>query len=98
MTTLNVVGSGPKFHSTSLAKRWRDRLSGLAVGGEVDVLLDDGRIVRTRIRGLRKDGDGRLDGSRCCVWVEGITGSYAAGRVRPADGWWRTRGCKRGEA
>jgi len=29
------------------------------------------------------------------VWVHGIVGSYAASRIRPAGGWWRTRGCRR---
>ena len=95
MSAYTVVGHGPKFHTTNLSRTWRGRLSALGIGSSVDVLLDNGDIARTQIRALSKDAAGRVNGNRCCVWVEGIVGSYAAGRVRPADGWWRTRGCVR---
>jgi hypothetical protein len=93
---LRIVGHGPKFASTDAAKFWRRRLAAMLIEDDVDVLLDDGRIVRTPLRALNREALLRPDGgSRCVVWLDGITASYAAGRVRPAHGWWRTPGCKR---
>lgn len=92
---LPVVGLGPQYARTDASPAWRRRLSGLAVGEEVDVLLDDGRIVRTTLRAVDRDGLLERAGPWWVVWLVGFGASYAAGRVRPAGGWWRTRGCGR---
>ncbi len=93
---LTVVGHGPKFASTEAPTIWRRRLADLLLEDDVDVLLDDGRIVRTLLRALNREALLKPGGqNRCVVWLDGITASYAAGRVRPANGWWRTPGCKR---
>lgn len=90
---LTVVGYGPKHRSTlRRSSSWSARLCALAVNADVDVLLDSGEIVRTTLRGLRDDGPDRPR-----VWVVGIVGSYHASRIRPADGWWRTRGVVRAD-
>lgn len=88
---LPLVGRGPSHHSTDATKAWRDKMAALGAGALVDVLLDDGRIVRTKLRWPVTDASQ----NRFTCWVEGIQGSYALGRVRPADGWWRTPGCRR---
>lgn len=93
---LPVVGHGPRHHTTDAARRWRDRVMALPVGAPVDVLLDSGHIVRTSLRlAQRRHREGWRRRADLQVWVAGITGSYADGRIRPADGWWRTRGCVR---
>lgn len=93
---LPVVGRGPRHRATGSARRWRDRVMALPVGAPVDVLLDSGHIVRTSLRfAPQHRWEGWLRRADLQVWVTGITGSYADGRIRPADGWWRTRGCVR---
>ncbi len=87
---LPVVGTGPKHAETRARRVWLGRIAALPVDAEVDVLLDDGMIVRTTLRA----GLDRMTGL-AVVWVHGIPGPYAAGRVRPANGWWRTPGCSR---
>lgn len=93
---MRLVGRGPVHTPVKKALgRWYKPLADLSVGDEVDVLLDDGRIVRTtvRIALLRQyHGDRRPQPQ---IWVTGITGSYASSRIRPVDGWWRTPGCSR---
>lgn len=82
--TLPVVGHGQEHHTTDVSTYWRRKLGALAAGDIVHVLLDDGRIVESTVRWLRLPIS-----DRCCVWVHGITGSYAAGRVRTPGGWRR---------
>lgn len=82
--SLPVVGHGPKHHSTDTSPYWRRKLGALDPGDIVHVLLDDGRIVEGVIRGLRIPVN-----DRCSVWIGGIRGSYAAGRVRTPGGWRR---------
>ena len=87
-----VVGSGPKNRVASHIPK--DRLKEvklLKVGDSVDVLLDDGSIVRSKVRGEWHPMGGSGDGS---LWFEGMTGSYAAGRMRLVGGWAKTPGCK----
>ena len=83
---LPVIGHGPDHAKTEVAARWLRRLRALELGALVDVLLDDGRVVRSS---LRVPVPSDHDGPRCLCWVVGIRGSYAAGRVRPAGGWRR---------
>lgn len=94
---LPVVGKGPAYRSTLRPLRaWRDRLLALPVGAEVHVLLDNGDIVSATLRGVRThDQAGHIRRGDLQVWVHGIVGSYSASRIRPAGGWWRTRGCRR---
>jgi len=96
MSAPTIVGHGPPFERTTKPLRaWRARLEALAPGAEVDVLLDNGEIVRTTMRGTRLREMARHRTPQLQVWVHGIVGSYAASRIRPAGGWWRTRGCQR---
>jgi len=81
---LPIVGHGPPHHRTDVSGYWRRKLATLYPGDAVHVLLDDGRIVEGVIRGLRLPVT-----DRCCVWVHGIRGSYAAGRIRTPGGWRR---------
>lgn len=83
---LPVVGHGRPHRTTAARRVWLDRLNALAVGDAVDVLLDDGRIVRTAIRVAGATSIGRPE--TAMVWLRGISGGYAAGRVRTAGGWW----------
>lgn len=92
---LPIIGHGPAFWTRALPSRWRRQLSQLRPGDIVDVLLDDGRIVRSALRAVRLNARGTVDANRCSVWVDGIVGSYAAHRVRPVNGWWRTPGISR---
>lgn len=82
---LHHVGTGPKFYSPGKSRQpWRPPIDliRLEIGDSVDVLLDDGRIVRTTVRGPVADLSGHYS-----AWVEGITGSYALHRIRRAGGW-----------
>ncbi len=81
---LPVIGRGPSYRPCKLERAWARKLEALDIGATVDVLLDDGRIVRTTIRAMTRPVDGR-----CSMWVEGIAGSYAVARVRPEGGWAR---------
>lgn len=83
---LPVIGLGPTFAKTEVPARWMARLRALELGALVDVLLDDGRVVRSRLRATVPTDH---NGPRCLCWVIGICGSYAAGRVRPAGAWRR---------
>lgn len=72
---LPQVGTGPKKLRVDFdrpAPRVRGRK-----GDKVDVLLDDGRIVRGVVQYPRCYG---------CVWVEGIPGRVMLHRVRPPGG------------
>lgn len=82
---LPCIGRAHTFGRTAANRYWRKRLTQLEVGAVVDVLLDCGDVVRTTLR--YRVTPGHL--VRCQVWVEGIVGSYATGRVRPAGGWRR---------
>lgn len=82
---LPCIGQAQAFAPTRANRYWRKRLTQLEVGAVVDVLLDCGDVVRTTLR--YRVAPGSL--VRCQVWVVGIVGSYATGRVRPAGGWRR---------
>lgn len=87
---LPVVGHGPKFRDAGKINGAQlAYLDALAVGDSVDVLLDDGRIVRCVLRHRTT-----TVGSSPAVWLEGISGSYAAGRARVVGGWLNTPGCR----
>lgn len=79
---LPVIGMVSEFGSTRLSDYWRPKLIGLRAGTVVDVRLDNGRIVRTKLRANINKVDARFT-----CWVDGIVGSYATGRVRPQGGW-----------
>lgn len=71
---LPVVGYGPMWYDGTEAPSPPP----LPVGAKVDVLLNDGRVVRTVVRV-----------APCCgaVWLHGIQGSTRITRVRAPDGW-----------
>ena len=69
-----VVGRGPKqFNATDVPSP-----PPCAVGDRVDVLLNDGRILRTRVERTPYCGG---------VWLVGVRGHVRVTRVRRVDGW-----------
>ena len=91
---LFVVGTGPTFRRmvwSELTRQEREQLERVAAGDVVDVLLDDGRIVRTTARYPMVDqGERRL--RQRTFHLVGIRGRYAAERVRLPGGWRRKAG------
>jgi hypothetical protein len=71
-----------------LPPRMREFVLALRPGDTVEVLLDDGRVVRTRVR---DPGPWEMGGHTWMVLLEGFVGGYNLGRCRPADwrGWTR---------
>jgi hypothetical protein len=71
-----------------LSPSLREFLLALAPGDAVEVLLDDGRVVRTRVRG---PGPWELGGHAWVVLLHGFRGGYNLARCRPAEwaGWTR---------
>jgi hypothetical protein len=86
---LFVVGLGPAMRPnvwSSLTRREREQLARVGEGDVVDVLLDNGRIVRTVANCPMVDqGNGRL--RQRTFHLRGILGAYAAERVRVPLGW-----------
>lgn len=81
---LPVVGTGPRnrnFEKDVLATRPPP-----ALGQTVDVLLRDGRIVRTRVERPPLCG---------AVWLTGIRGRVNLAQVRSVDGWFDVPRCTR---
>ncbi len=93
---LFVVGTGPTFRRmvwSELTRREREQLERVSAGDVVDVLLDDGRIVRTTARHPMVDeGERRL--RQRTFHLVGIRGRYAAERVRLPGGWRRKAGVR----
>lgn len=91
---LFLVGTGPTYRRmvwSELTRREREQLERVTAGDVVDVLLDDGRIVRTTARGPMVDqGERRL--RQRTFHLVGIRGRYAAERVRLPGGWRRKTG------
>jgi len=79
---LPVIGiiAGP--HPTKLSDYWREKLKGLRIGTTVDVRLDSGHVVRTKLRAHINKVE-----LRCTCFMEGFSSSYATGRVRTIGGW-----------
>lgn len=76
---LEVVGRGPEFSRGRADRRGARDLVQLRPGDVVDVLLDDGRIIRSTLRvGVSIDAH--------LAFIEGIVGGYSVGRVRPKGG------------
>lgn len=76
---LVVVGTGPSFTRGRASRVAAEALGPLDVGAPVDVLLDDGRIVRSTLRA-------RVSRTAELAFIEGIVGGYHVGRVRPRGG------------
>ena len=91
---LFVVGRGPEYRAmvwSSLSRRERQQLARVSPGDVVDVLLDDGRIVRTTAQSALIDQGARRLRQRT-FHLTGIRGRYAAERVRVPGGWARKKG------
>ena len=79
---LEVVGTIAGPHGTKASEYWREKLKGLRIGTIVDVRLDSGHVVRTKLRAHIN-----LVEARCTCFMEGFSSSYATGRVRTRGGW-----------
>ena len=79
---LEVVGTIAGPHGTKASEYWREKLTGLREGAIVDVRLNDGRVIRSKLSASIN----KVQAYETC-WVNGIVGSYATGRVRPQGGW-----------
>ncbi len=84
---LEQVGTGPTFRAfdwTMTAEATRRQILELGAGDGVEVLLDDGRIVRSTVRHAAVERPWHT-----LIWIDGITGGYSAARCRPAGWrWW----------
>lgn len=93
---LFVVGVGPTHRPmvwSEMSRREREQLALVATGDVVDVLLDDGRIVRTTARSPMVD-QGKRQLRQRTFHLVGIRGRYAAERVRLPGGWRRKAGVR----
>lgn len=79
---LPIIGTVPPNGNTYVSDYWREKLTGLREGAIVDVRLNDGRVIRSKLSASIN----KVQAYETC-WVNGIVGSYATGRVRPQGGW-----------
>lgn len=88
---LRIIGDGPASRRCDWSKvtpKTRAKILALEVGEGVEVLLDNGEIVRSTVRHPARV----QTPAQAMIWVEGISGGYAASRCRPARWTWRLRG------
>lgn len=69
-----IVGKGPKWYDGTEAPPPPP----LHLGAKVDVLLNDGRIMRTTVKKEPYCGG---------IWLDGVVGSVRVTRVRAVGGW-----------
>ena len=71
---VGIVGKGPKWYDGTDSPPPPP----LHVGAKVDVLLNDGRIMRTTVKKEPYCGG---------IWLDGVVGSVRVTRVRAVWGW-----------
>lgn len=87
---LPIVGTGPSHRCcdwSKVAPATRAKILALQIGDGVEVLLDNGDIVRSTIRHPTSVQTSR----QASAWIEGVSASYAASRCRPAGWAWRLK-------